>query len=59
MEIRDWFVMAMMGATGLIASVALFLHFSAGAFVTWAGLQGTLIGAYHWFVIRDQKVPDA
>ncbi|HXS14414.1 MAG TPA: hypothetical protein VN734_17075 [Acidobacteriaceae bacterium] len=59
LDIRDWFVMILAGLLWGIATFFLFRHPTEANFATWATLSGTMLGAYHWMVIRDQKVPDA
>lgn len=59
MEVRDWFVLGCISFVGLAATLFLFKYPSATNFATFAGLQVTLMGAYHWMVIRDSKQKDA
>jgi hypothetical protein len=59
MEVRDWIVIVLMADIQLAATVFIFLHPDTLNFATWATLAGTLTGAYHWIVTRDQKIPDA
>lgn len=59
MGVRDWIVIVLMADIQLAATVFIFLHPDGINFATWATLAGTLTGAYHWMVIRDQKQADA
>jgi hypothetical protein len=59
MDIRDWFVLGCISFVGLAATVFLFVHPSPTNFATFAGLQVTLMSAYHWMVVRDSKEKDA
>lgn len=58
-DARDRFVMGAVTAAWIASTVYLFIHPSEGAFATWAGLAVTMVGAYHWLVILDDKRPDA
>lgn len=57
-DCRDTFVMAAVTAAWVASTVWVFIHPSEGAFATWAGLAATMIGAYHWLVMLDDKKPD-
>ncbi len=59
MDFRDWFVMAHVNAAGIAATVFLFKHYDPLNFATWATMLGTIIGCYHWFVLKDSKQADA
>ena len=59
MEVRDWIVIGLMANIQASATVFIFLHFDSVNFATWGAVTGTLTGAYHWIVTRDQKTPDA
>ena len=59
MDTRDWVVIGLMAAIQVAATVFVFKHPDPVNFGTWAGLCGTLTGAYHWMVIRDSKQADA
>lgn len=59
MNARDWFVMMLAGGLWAAATVFIFKHPSEANFVTWSTFSGTMLAAYHWMVIRDQKVCDA
>lgn len=59
MAARDWFVVLLMGAIWIASTAFIFLHPDTANFGIWAGITGTMASAYHWMVIRDQKVPDA
>ena len=59
MEVRDWIVIGLMANIQISATIFIFIHFESVNFATWAAVTGTLTGAYHWIVARDQKTPDA
>jgi hypothetical protein len=59
MDFRDWFIMAHVNAAGIAATVFLFKHPDALNFATWAGMLATIVGFYHWAVIKDSKTADA
>lgn len=59
MDFRDWFILGCISFVGLAGTTFLFVYPSATNFVTYSGLQVTLMGAYHWMVIRDSKQQDA
>ena len=59
MDARDWFILFHLNAAGIAATVFVFEHPDTANFVTWAGMLATLVGAYHWFVFKDLKTPDA
>lgn len=59
LNFRDWFVMSISTSLWLAATVFLFLHAGEANFATWGTFSGAMLGAYHWMVIRDQKVRDA
>jgi hypothetical protein len=59
MDTRDWIVIGLMGLIQVASTVFVFKHPDAINFATWATLCGTLVGAYHWMVIRDSKTPDS
>ncbi len=58
-DFRDYFILAHVNAAGIAGAVFLFRHPDPGNFVTWAGLIATLVGVYHWLVVRDSKESDA
>jgi hypothetical protein len=58
MHASDWFVMILVAAIWVAATVWIFLHASAEAFGMWCGLAATLGGVYHWLTIRDDKLKD-
>lgn len=59
MDFRDWFILGHINLAGAAATVFLFKHPDTVNFVTWAGMLSTVIGFYHWMVIRDSKQADA
>lgn len=58
-DCRDWFVMIMVTAAWVCATIFLFKYPLVPNFITWAGVCGTLTGVYHWLTVKDAKVPDA
>jgi hypothetical protein len=58
-DFRDYFILVHVNAAGIAGTVFLFMHADTGNFLTWSGLIATLVGTYHWFVIRDSKQADA
>lgn len=58
-DCRDTFVMGAVTAAWVASTAWVFLHPSEGAFATWAGLATTMIGAYHWLTLMDDKKADA
>jgi squalene cyclase len=59
MGFRDWFVMGHVNAALIAATVFLFKHSDTMNFATWGTVLVTVIGVYHWLVIRDSKEKDA
>ena len=59
LELRDWLVMGFVTAGWLVSTAFLWVHPSEANFGVWAGLAGTMTGAYHWLVLLDSKRPDA
>jgi hypothetical protein len=59
MDARDWFILFHLNAAGAAATAFIFLHPETANFVTWAGMLSTIVGSYHWFVLKDSKAPDA
>lgn len=63
MDIRDWFVMAVVTAAWAAGTAFIFEFGSkehAVALITaWGSICVTMIGAYHWLVIHDSKTKDA
>jgi hypothetical protein len=58
-EVRDWFVMAVLTVTMLASGVYLFKHPSDTNFGAWLVFIGSMGGIYHWLVLIDSKRPDA
>jgi len=59
MDFRDWFVAVSVTIMLIAATVYLWKFHSDTNFGIWAGLCGTLIGAYHLINVRDDKMRDA
>jgi hypothetical protein len=59
MEVRDWFIIFHVNAAGIAATVFLYKYPVTANFGIWATTLATIVGCYHWFVIRDTKVADA
>jgi hypothetical protein len=59
MDARDWVVIVLMASIQGAGTWFIFEHPDGVNFATWATMCGTLIGAYHWMVLRDSKIPDA
>ena len=59
LDFRDYFILAHVNAAGIIGTVFLFTHPDVTNFAAWCTLIATLVGCYHWFVLRDCKTPDA
>jgi hypothetical protein len=59
MDARDWFVLGVVTAIWLAGTAYLFLYPSPEVFAAWGALATTMIGAYHWLVIKDSKEADA
>jgi hypothetical protein len=63
LDARDWFIMLLAAMVWIAGTVFIFIHATKDNAVTllatWGGICTTFGGIYHWFVIRDQKVPDA
>lgn len=58
-DCRDWFIMGTIASAWSAATVYLFMHHSEIVFGAWCGLCATMVGAYHYLNVRDQKVADA
>ena len=58
LDIRDWFVLASLCTILIAASIYLFKHPSDVNYAAWGAVCGTLISAYHWLTIRDDKEDD-
>lgn len=59
LNFRDWFVIVVSTGLWLAATWFLFTHPGEANFATWATVSGSMLGAYHWMVIRDQKIRDS
>ncbi len=57
-DFRDYFILAHVNGAGIVGTVFLFIHPDAVNFASWCGLIATLVGTYHWFILRDSKEPD-
>ena len=58
-DCRDTFVLGAVTFTLAAATTYVFMHPSEGAFATLGGIYVTLIGAYHWLCVTDDKKEDA
>lgn len=58
-DLDDWFVALLVGGAWAASTVFLFLHYSDMNFVTWSGFGVTIVGAYHWMSVRDDKEKDS
>lgn len=58
-DCRDWFVMLAITAGWIAATVFLFMYPSSTTFGIWASLVATIVGAYHWICVSDDKRVDA
>lgn len=58
LDLRDYFILAHVNAAGIMGTVYLFMNRTDSNFVSWCGLIATIVTAYHWFVLRDTKIPD-
>lgn len=56
-DIRDWYIMFHLGGVMGASTYFLFLH--PEHFDGWALFVGTIISAFQWLTIHDDKVPDA
>lgn len=56
---RDWYIMVHVTIFAAAVMGYAFLHPAASTFATACGTLTTVIGMYHWFTQRDDKVPDA
>jgi hypothetical protein len=57
-DYRDYFVLGIVTAGWLAATVFLFLYHSSVNFATWAGLVATIGGVFHWLCVSDDKRVD-
>jgi hypothetical protein len=59
-DVKDYVTMVLVTGFGAAATWYLFLpHHDNTAFSIWSTILGTLIGAYHFLNIHDDKVKDA
>jgi hypothetical protein len=58
-DYRDYFVLGIVTAGWVAATVFLFWYPSSVNFATWAGLVATIGGVYHWLCVNDDKRVDA
>lgn len=58
-DYRDYFVLGVVTAGWLAATVFLFRYPSTVNFATWAGLVATVGGIYHYLCVNDDKRTDA
>lgn len=58
-DFRDYFILVHVNAAGIASGIYTFMHPDVVNFGAWCTLLATLVGCYHWFVVRDSKLPDA
>lgn len=58
-DFRDFFILGHVNAAGIVGTVFLYKYPTSDDFMAWCGLIATLVGFYHYFVLRDSKIPDA
>lgn len=58
MDARDWFVLVIHSVAWVVATAFLLWHPNDTNFITWATFSGTVSSAYHWLIIKDDKLPD-
>jgi hypothetical protein len=58
-DCRDWFIMGALTAFGSSIIVYVFKYPDPVSFTAACGALPLMLGLYHWFVVRDDKFPDA
>ena len=56
---RDVAVLVLVSLGWAAGTVTLFLHYTLAAFGVWSGFSATIVGAYHWLCVSDDKRVDA
>jgi hypothetical protein len=59
MDFRDWYIAAHVGIAELALLALAFLHPDPVIVGAVCGAIPAILGLYHWFVVRDSKIPDA
>ena len=59
LDVRDYLVILLVAVSWIAATSFLFWKPTDMNFASWAGVTATLVGVYHWIVIRDSKTEDA
>ncbi len=57
-DLRDVFIFVMVSAAWIAGTVYLFYNRTDLNFATWATFSATILGAYHWISMRDDKEKD-
>lgn len=55
---RDWYIVIHLSLFAASVMTYAFLHPAAAVFATACTTLTTVLGMYHWFTIKDDKVPD-
>jgi uncharacterized membrane protein YccC len=58
-DLRDWYIIVHISLFAGAVMAYAFKFPSPAVFATACGTLTTVIGMYHWFTQRDDKVPDA
>lgn len=58
LDVRDWFVMLIIGATLGAGWTWVFIHPELPAFITIVSANATAGGIFHWICVVDDKKPD-
>lgn len=59
MDFRDWFIIAHVGGALWLLIRLAFLHPDPVIVAAVCGAVPAILGLYHWFTVRDSKIPDA
>jgi hypothetical protein len=59
MQFIDWYIAAHVGIAELALLTLAFLHPDPGIVAAVCAAVPTILGLYHWFVLRDAKQQDA
>lgn len=57
-DVRDWFIMLHVGAAVNLIIFLMFKHPDPVTIGAGCTAVPTLLGLYHWFTQRDDKIPD-
>jgi hypothetical protein len=58
-DFRDWYIAIHVGAAEFALLTLAFLHPDPVIVGAVCGAVPTILGLYHWFVLRDSKTPDS